>query len=51
MVILVSLLAIVLVAIVLGLESESNANQASELIPLEIPVDEVAPYRRYRNRS
>ena len=51
MVILVSLLIAILVGIVLRIESESNTHQALELIPLEIHVDEVAPYQRRRNRN
>jgi hypothetical protein len=49
MIIVVYLLIAILVGIVLGMESEGNTPQAQELIPLEIPVNEVAFY--HRNRS
>ena len=51
MVILVSLLISILVAIVLGIDSENNNNQAEELIPIKIPVQEEPLYRKNRNRS
>ncbi len=51
MIILICAFIIALIAIVLGQESESDTNQPTELIPLSIPVDEVALYLRSRNRS
>ena len=51
MVILVSLLITILVAIVLRIESESDIHQTKELMPIQIPVNEVALYRQNRNRS
>ncbi len=49
MIILICSFIIALIAIVLGQESESDTNQPTELIPLSIPVDEVALYLRSRN--
>ncbi len=51
MIILICLLMIALIAIVLRLESETEINQSTELIPLSIPVDKVAFYHRSRNRN
>ena len=58
MIILICAFIMALIAIVLGLSSESDTNQPTELVPLSIPVDEVgaqglAPllYHRSRNRS
>ena len=59
MIILICAFVMTLIAIVLGLDSESEANQPTELVPLSIPVDvvpepcrrEVALYHRNRNRS
>ena len=41
MIILIYSLIIALIAIYLVLSHESSTNQAKELIPVEIPVDEV----------
>ena len=51
MIILICAFIITLIAVVLGLESESDTNQPTELIPLSIPVDEAALSHRSRNRS
>ena len=51
MIILICSFIIALIAIVLGIGSESEANQTTELIPLSIPVDEIALYHRNRNRN
>ncbi len=51
MIILICAFIMALIAIFLGLESESDTNQPTELIPLSIPVDEAALYHKSRNRS
>ena len=51
MFILICLLIVVLIAVVLGMESEIESHQAQELIPIEIPVNEVAFSHTKRNRS
>jgi hypothetical protein len=51
MIILICSLIIALIAIFLGIDSESQTNQATEFIPLSIPVEEVPLYNRNRNRN
>ncbi len=51
MIILICAFIIALIAVVLRLDNETQTNQPTELIPLYIPLDELALYLRNRNRS